>query len=399
MKNKSTRFEELLKKFALSASALVLVNSAADAQVIVTDPIDDTLKVGDVYNLDLNNDGRIDFKLKPGSYKISQAGSTSVTYFTTYYFYKISFQTNNQFVKDLNNKNFVEALNSDTLLKTNANFGTNTGFNLFYYVLNSGELATAKGNFSPGEDHFIGVKFVDDQGKQYLGWIQIQIVGKINGKYQKEMIIKKYAYEQTADSIYLGTKPFMLQTLDTTSSSATIGIKPKFTGRVVYVLLDATAKAPTWDQVLQGTDSLGNPAFQFDSVEVTGITDTTFINLQNLESSHSYVLYLVQKDEQGDVVKEVYAVPFTTKEQIPAGISSLEASKIALYPNPARDFVTLTGVRSGVEYEIYDLSGKKVKQGRIEASKKVDLSGLKAGVYTVVLTDGQMNIRKKLIKY
>ncbi len=398
MEKHSKKVDALFKKIALSASALIMVHGASEAQVIVTDPIDDTLKIGDVFNLDLNHDGKIDFKLKPGS-ELESLYTSSTTYKTTYIFYKISFQTDNKFVKDPDNKNFVEALKSDTLLNGSANFGTNTGFNLFYYVLNSGELAAAKGNFSPGEDHFIGVKFVDDQGNQYLGWVQVQILGKSNGNYQKEMIIKKYAYEQTADSIYLGTKPFMLQTLDTTSSSVTIGIKPKFTGRFVYVLLDATAKAPTWDQVLQGTDSLGNPALQFDSVEVTGITDTTFINLQNLEASHSYVLYLVQKDEEGNVVKDIYAVPFTTKEQVPAGISSLEASKIALYPNPARDFVTLTGLTSGVGYEIYDLSGKKVKQGRVEASKKIDVSDLKAGVYTVVLTDGKANIRKKLIKY
>ncbi len=59
---------------------------------------------------------------------------------------------------------------------------------------------------------------------------------------------------------------------------------------------------------------------------------------------------------------------------------------IALYPNPASEFLTIDGSTFD-SYTILDLSGKVLKSSKIE-NQVIDLSGLNAGMYSIQLENG-----------
>jgi len=80
-------------------------------------------------------------------------------------------------------------------------------------------------------------------------------------------------------------------------------------------------------------------------------------------------------------------------------IDNLSIASVKLYPNPTRgNDVTILSNES-ILAEVYDILGKKVTQQSINANqKKLDVSGLKNGIYIVRLKTNTGTITKKLIK-
>jgi Secretion system C-terminal sorting domain len=58
-----------------------------------------------------------------------------------------------------------------------------------------------------------------------------------------------------------------------------------------------------------------------------------------------------------------------------------ENSKIALYPNPATDFVFIKNNTQNLEYVIFDSNGRTVKEGT--ASQKIEVASLQKGLYLI----------------
>jgi hypothetical protein len=87
-------------------------------------------------------------------------------------------------------------------------------------------------------------------------------------------------------------------------------------------------------------------------------------------------------------------------EIIPVGINPQPASALGveLYPNPASHTVTLKCDAENAVYNIYSLSGKLMKSGRImNKSEQVGLENLSPGMYVVNITDGKVSVTEKLI--
>jgi len=63
-------------------------------------------------------------------------------------------------------------------------------------------------------------------------------------------------------------------------------------------------------------------------------------------------------------------------------MSDFDEAAISLYPNPASDFISISGLANEVEIEIYDTLGKKILVKAIGSNQnKIDVSQLKPGVY------------------
>jgi len=69
---------------------------------------------------------------------------------------------------------------------------------------------------------------------------------------------------------------------------------------------------------------------------------------------------------------------------------------ISIYPNPTTDFLIFNGVDQVASFNIMDLSGKVVLKGNNE--NKVDVSGLKPGVYFIRFEDMDKSKTIKFIK-
>lgn len=71
---------------------------------------------------------------------------------------------------------------------------------------------------------------------------------------------------------------------------------------------------------------------------------------------------------------------------------------VALFPNPASDRVQIDGVSPGSLCEVFSLNGVLVLSSLANADFMVlDLGGLPAGCYVIVMRDGESVIRKRLV--
>ena len=71
-------------------------------------------------------------------------------------------------------------------------------------------------------------------------------------------------------------------------------------------------------------------------------------------------------------------------------------NKVSLYPNPAKDIVTLQSAKTISEVKIYSATGSIVKSISKVSDNKINVSGLPAGVYIVKINDSGEGV--KLIK-
>ena len=83
------------------------------------------------------------------------------------------------------------------------------------------------------------------------------------------------------------------------------------------------------------------------------------------------------------------------------GSTAIKTSTIAgleIYPNPAKDFVTITAEADEISYSIVSLSGQTFAQGNITSGQTISLENLQTGVYLLKISaDGRQQIEKLLI--
>ncbi|MGH1387670.1 T9SS type A sorting domain-containing protein [Kordia sp.] len=100
---------------------------------------------------------------------------------------------------------------------------------------------------------------------------------------------------------------------------------------------------------------------------------------------------------------ELYITEYTGNKISKIGISSIlstsevtvQNDRINLFPNPAVNFITIDGLIKLKEYKIFTVTGMKVYDGLLNASKTIDVSMLSSGIYVLSLENG---IRLKFIK-
>lgn len=64
------------------------------------------------------------------------------------------------------------------------------------------------------------------------------------------------------------------------------------------------------------------------------------------------------------------------------------ASSFTLYPNPAKEFLTITGMETGDSADIYDLGGRLVKSAEV-TDKMVSVQSLAKGTYIIMIKDSE----------
>ncbi len=72
--------------------------------------------------------------------------------------------------------------------------------------------------------------------------------------------------------------------------------------------------------------------------------------------------------------------------------SSKTENYISIYPNPAKDVVFVKSEKQITKIELYDFSGKKLKE---YTSKEINISSLKRGNYLIKITDKEGNTQTK----
>lgn len=78
------------------------------------------------------------------------------------------------------------------------------------------------------------------------------------------------------------------------------------------------------------------------------------------------------------------------------GINEKELSQIAIYPNPAVDFIMISGIKDARAVRIYSIDGKLVSNSK--EVNKIDVSKLTPGMYLLEVESPSANHRLKFIK-
>jgi len=82
------------------------------------------------------------------------------------------------------------------------------------------------------------------------------------------------------------------------------------------------------------------------------------------------------------------------------GVSTQEfAAQISVYPNPASDWVEVSGLDTSenVAIKIYDTMGKQLSEVQLGGSNRFNVEALSSGIYYVTVSEGQKSATKKLI--
>lgn len=80
-----------------------------------------------------------------------------------------------------------------------------------------------------------------------------------------------------------------------------------------------------------------------------------------------------------------------------ASVKKTTESAIEVYPNPANNFIQVSGIQGTHAIAIYDLIGNKVMETILSSSDKVNVSSLPKGVY-IIRSMGDTNFTKKFRK-
>ena len=77
------------------------------------------------------------------------------------------------------------------------------------------------------------------------------------------------------------------------------------------------------------------------------------------------------------------------------GIDATETLSLSVYPNPAADMVTLTGINASATAMLYDMRGSIVATFVVNGETRLNLSNLAAGVYMLRVADSVVKIVKE----
>jgi hypothetical protein len=79
------------------------------------------------------------------------------------------------------------------------------------------------------------------------------------------------------------------------------------------------------------------------------------------------------------------------------GVGENVLEQVRPFPNPASDFVQISGLTSSVDYRLIDGFGRTVSEGRLNQEDKIAVDQLASGIYVLQLNDGKVQASHRLL--
>jgi hypothetical protein len=76
----------------------------------------------------------------------------------------------------------------------------------------------------------------------------------------------------------------------------------------------------------------------------------------------------------------------------------LDKGSVYIYPQPADDYIIISGNISYADYVMYDINGNQIKKGSVFAHDPIDVSRLQSGLYFIEFRTNNSIYKKKIIK-
>lgn len=148
----------------------------------------------------------------------------------------------------------------------------------------------------------------------------------------------------------------------------------------------------------------------FDLEELEGTTgldvqNVTHVRLVDAIGTMDHVF--AQRDHSGRKINDIYPTPFPSGgfdlDAVgaiyirPVGLRENESQAISVYPNPAKEFITIAGIDvRNQAYTIKTINGTTVVSGILHRNK-LDLNELSSGVYLIEVSNESSVMRSKFV--
>lgn len=97
-----------------------------------------------------------------------------------------------------------------------------------------------------------------------------------------------------------------------------------------------------------------------------------------------------------DLANHIWGTLSTTPWSATLSTQKLDTLNITLYPNPASDYITISGLNETAKIEIYSITGMKVLEAKCNNNERININ-LAAGIYMVKTIENEKSAIKKLI--
>lgn len=151
-----------------------------------------------------------------------------------------------------------------------------------------------------------------------------------------------------------------------------------------------------------GLQSIGNYCFyncaSLSSIKVNSATPPALgTDVFSLVDKSKCILYVPIGSLNSYKAAEQWIDFVNIIEYNPTGIENDIIPTLNVYPNPAKDFVQISGIQNGL-IRIFNLNGKVIVEQNFNADNKIDLQGFLSGVYLYRIQSADGNHNGKIVK-
>lgn len=134
-------------------------------------------------------------------------------------------------------------------------------------------------------------------------------------------------------------------------------------------------------------------------------TEVAVIGMQEFEP----MTFRIYKQSTGEIfeIESRFSAKYDDERFKPNGISVIETvvtsginqHEISVFPNPAVDFITVSGVEPGTVWQLCNTGGILISEGTFDGDMIIGLENVKPGLYTLrISANSTMNYRKVMVK-
>lgn len=131
--------------------------------------------------------------------------------------------------------------------------------------------------------------------------------------------------------------------------------------------------------------------------------DNLVDNVERVEVDEAIGTYTITVSHKGTLVGFVqnYSLIVSGFDQEALSTSNFEKSNIAVYPNPAKDFINVkSDVQEFLSYELYDIQGRLIRKENVSNNStfQINTASLAKGLYMLNLFTAKGNFVQKIVK-
>lgn len=209
-------------------------------------------------------------------------------------------------------------------------------------------------------------------------------------------------------------KPGMLYTLKMTGTNTTANSLPKFGTQlsVVSGSGSSSVNAGTFSSLPTGTSTITSSTIKIlqhntklSPATGTGATGTTYVvsvgwtaPAAGTGTVTAYGVINAVDNNGGDNTADKWNNATASFTELPntIGVASVSAAELNIYPNPVVNMLNIGAYTGSVI--VYDINGKIVTTAVVNNNITIDASSWTAGMYLVVLNNGERTITRTIVK-